>query len=268
MQAHSVTKNNYLKEGKSHTIFTPPAVCEWIAKIVEPEMEDVKIVFDPACGSGNLLAPFKDKIRMGADIFNFDKDEDIVFLKGDFLDWKKDNYGKVDFIPMNPPYNHTDESRAKWGRSTLFPELFADKCFELFGKDVKMILFTPMGLRLNTRCNKNKQGERYKNIRDNWGEITSIVSLPLDLFPNPDFDPNYPEHIRDMKKFKRLYPRLKEDDPIVQADPVKYFVKANLKRKETQQEILFFNMPKLKPHYCLPESVIEGIREEDRARWA
>ena len=246
MNAHSVKKNNYFSNTKSHTIFTPPPLCKWLTEILKDEIPKGGTLFDPSVGSGNLLSYFEDVVKLGADIEDFKPDVDS-FLLGDFLDWKIGEYSAPDLILMNPPYNHTKESRKKWGRSTLFPELFASHCFKLFGKDVKMILFTPMGLRLNTRCSTVKQGDRYKNIRDNWGEITSIVSLPLDCFPNPDFKP-------------------KEDE--VRRNPAKGIMKSNIKRKETQQEILFFNMPNLKPHYCLPETVIEKLREMDKEAWS
>lgn len=266
MQAHSVTKNNYLKNSKDHSIFTPKPVCNWLKEILDPEMDNVKTIFDPAVGSGNLLDPFTNVIKMGADITDFNPVVDS-FHEGDYLDWPKGDYGDIDLILTNPPFNHSPESRAKWGRSSLFPEMFADQSFKLFGKNIKMVLFAPMGLRLNTRCYTKKQGDRYRNIRDNWGAITSIVSMPLDVFHNPNFNPSYPEQIRNPGKFKTKFPGLKTDDPKVLADPIKYFLKSNLKRIETHQEILFFNMPKIAPHLALPDYVIEELREEDKEIW-
>ncbi|MDA3812363.1 MAG: N-6 DNA methylase [Spirochaetaceae bacterium] len=249
LNALSTKRNRYFDNEKNHTIFTPPAISKWLREIIEPEMGNVKVVFDPACGSGNLLEPFKDKVTVGCDIEDFGADIDN-FIQEDFLSWKSGDY-PMDLVNMNPPYNHSKESSKKYGRGSLLPELFADKCFKIFGKDVKMILFTPMGLRLNTRCYSTKQGARYRNIRDNWGPITSIVSLPLDVFPNADFNP---EGIIGYKgqKGKKVLGGLK---------------KSNIKRKETQQEILFFNMPKLKPHYCLPDKVIEELRDMDTEAW-
>lgn len=247
MNAHSTKKNRYfdVENTKNHTIFTAPAVCKWLAEILKEEIPEGGVLFDPAIGSGNLLDPFDNVIKMGADIEDFGATVNS-FLEGDFLDWEIGDYSAPDLTLINPPYNHTEASRKKWGRSTLLPELFATHCFKLFGNDMKMILFTPMGLRLNTRCYTPKNGERYRNIRDNWGEITSIVSLPLDCFPNPDFDP---------------------ESDIARRNPGKGIMKSNIKRKETQQEILFFNMPNLKPHYCLPESVIEELRVMDKEAW-
>lgn len=242
MNAHSTKKNQYNYNRKDHAIFTPPPVCEWLAKILEPEIPRGGTILDPACGGGNLLDPFEDTYTtIGCDIEDYGAELDH-FVKDDFLTWKAGDYG-IDIVVMNPPYNHTKESAKTYGRSTLLPELFADKCFKLFGTKVKMIMFTPMGLRLNIRKQKESQGNRYDKIRDNWGDITSIVSLPMDIFHNVDFDPSKPVQIRNTKKG---------------------IMKSNILRKETQQEILFFNMPDLKPHYCLPESVLEKLRETDR----
>jgi len=249
MNAIGTSRNRYFDSRKSHTIFTPPAISNWLREVIEPDLKNVNVVFDPACGSGNLLNPFKDKTTIGCDVEDFSPEID-TFIQEDFLEWKPGKY-ETDLVIANPPYNHTRESARKWGRSTLFPEMFADKVFELFGKDVKMILFTPMGLRLNTRCYSKKQGSRYRNIRDNWGPITSIVSLPLDVFPNPDFDPENQIGYKGQK--------IKQGSGVL--------TKSNIKRKETQQEILFFNMPKLNPHYCLPESVIKDLRQMDKEAW-
>lgn len=245
--AFNTAKNKYFNHEKNHTIFTPPTVCNWLYKIMEPELETVKTVFDPAAGSGNLLEPFRENpniVTMGCDIEDFGADLDS-FFKDDFLTWRGE-FPKIDLCMINPPFNHSVESRRKWGKTNLLPELFIQKCFDLFGTDVKAVLFTPMGFRLNTRCYTEKQGDRYRAIRDNMGAITSIISIPLDMFPNPDFDIDTPEQRRNVSAG---------------------IMKSNIKRKEIQQEIILFNMPKLNPHYCLPDSVIADLREMDREAW-
>jgi hypothetical protein len=244
MNAIGTQRNRYFDDRKDHTIFTPTPIASWLREILEPELEDVKIVFDPACGSGNLLEPFKDKITLGCDIADFGA-QIGHFWEQDYLDLTGE-FPKVDLITANPPYNHTAASAAKHGRSKLLPELFAAKSFELFGKGVKMFLFAPMGYRLNTRCYRPTSGSRYADMRDSFGEITSIVTLPLDVFANPSYDPYAGEARR---------------------NPGKGIMKSNIKRKETQQEIIFYNMPKLKPHYMLPETVIQGLRDIDRELW-
>lgn len=246
MNAHSTSKNKYFDNTKNHTIFTPPPLCKWLAELLKDEVSTGGTVFDPSVGSGNLLSPFDNVTKIGCDIFNFNAELD-GFIQEDFLDWKKGDYPAPDLTLANPPFNHSVESRAKWGRSTLMPELFATHMFRIFGNKAKLVLFTPMGLRLNTRCSTTKQGDRYRTIRNLWGPITSIISLPLDIFPNPDFDPEKPVAIR---------------------NPGKGIMKSNIKRKETQQEILLFNMPNLKPHYCVPDWVIEELRVMDREAWS
>lgn len=246
MNALSTKRNRYFSNTKDHVIFTPPPVCQWLHDVIMEAYPRINTVFDPAVGSGNLLAPFEEQVTIGCDVLAFEPDID-EFFRDDFLTWHGDFSDiDVDLVVMNPPYNHSRESARRWGRGSLFPELFADKCFELFGKDVKMVMFTPMGFRLNTRSYTGKQGSRYRNIRDNMGKITSIVSLPLDMFPNADFDPEKDE---------------------VRRNPSKGIMKSNIKRKETQQEILFFNMPDLEPHYCLPETVLDGLKEMDKEIW-
>lgn len=244
MNPIGTSRNRYFDNTKNHTIFTPPPVCNWLAEVLTDELKSIETIFDPCVGAGNLLHVFKNKTLLGVDIEDFTPNINY-FWQDDFLTWRG-NYPVMDLVIMNPPYNHTKETRKKWGRSSLLPELFAAKCFELWGIDLKLIMFTPMGFRLNTRCSTRKQGDRYRNIRDKFGPITSIVTLPLDVFPNPDFDPEKDE---------------------VRRNPKKKIFQSNIKRKETQQEIIFFNMPKLKPHYLLPDKVLNELRIMDMEAW-
>ncbi len=71
-----------------------------------------------------------------------------------------------------------------------------------------------MGFRLNQR----KISKRWKWLRDNCPPITSIISLPLDIFDNVQF----------------------------------------------HSEILIFNVPKLKPHYFLPD--LEPLKKQSKVR--
>lgn len=266
MNPQSTSRDRYFDNRKNNVIFTPPPLCKWLADLVTPAIGNFESVFDPAVGSGNLLEPFSNTIsKIGCDIKDFNPQIDAKYID-DFLTWQPP-LDAPSLTISNPPYNHSDKSRKKYGRDSLLPELFAAKVFELFGNEAPLILFTPMGLRLNTRSYTAKQGDRYRRIRDDFGKITSIISLPLDIFPNPDFDVNFDEQRRSMGKFNLKFPNMTEDMPQVQANKKKYFLESNIKRKETHQEILIFNIPKLDPHYCLPDSVIEDIRNLDRAFW-
>jgi hypothetical protein len=58
-----------------------------------------------------------------------------------------------------------------------------DKILELVDKDTPIILITPMGFRLNQRINS----KRWRKMRDDYPPITSIISLPLDIFEDTLF---------------------------------------------------------------------------------
>ncbi len=202
MNPLSTSRNDYYNNKKNSSIMTPLKVAEFIYSIVGDVLKDktkyaMPAVLDPCCGTGNLLNPFhyNEWVTIGMDInkytINFEMDEFIQsnflsnFLKKiDIHDYDLD----YDLIVCNPPFNNENEVNTTWlkehkkGKS-LLPEVFADKIFELFGYDIPLVLFTPMGMRLNQR----KKSKRWKKMRDTWPEISSIVSLPLDIFPDVEF---------------------------------------------------------------------------------
>jgi hypothetical protein len=100
-----------------------------------------------------------------------------------------------DLVLCNPPFNGI-----RYKQWRLGSEAFLQKIFELCGEDQKIVLFSPMGLRLNVE----RRAARAKHL-PTWN-ITSLVSLPRDFFGK---------------------------DVTVHA------------------EMLFFVMPKLKPHCAL-----------------
>ena len=249
MNPISTDRNKYLENRKNSTIYTPEPLCFWLYDVLRPVLKKLKpgsVIFDPAVGTGNLLKPFDDFTRVGMDMEDCSVPFLDSFTKGDFLDVSPSKETmSVGIVINNPPYNHTKESSEKYGRRTLLPELFASKVFQLFGREQRFLMFTPMGFRLNIRCAKSTQGDRYRKLRDTMGRITSIISLPLDIFHNPDFDPGSPEGPKGVVR-----------------DGVKLEL-SNLRRKETQQEILLFNMPEIEPHPMIPDSVFQELREID-----
>lgn len=229
MNPLSTSRNKYHQNVKDSSIMTPSKVAQFLyylvhAPIIESDrfinkVHQSPVVFDPCCGTGNLLKPFFDNSFCvhGIDIVNYvDRDKKIIFNRKNFLEWNglwssgvsiKNN---VALVICNPPFNTYSDNK-KWMKENkkgkaLLPELFADKVFKLFDKDVPLILFSPMGLRLNQR----KKSNRWRKMRDEWPQISSIVSLPLDIFPDVEF----------------------------------------------HNEILIFNIDGLNPHYMLPEEYV------------
>ena len=58
-----------------------------------------------------------------------------------------------------------------------------DKVLELCGKNIPIVLITPMGFRLNQK----KSSTRWQKIKKDYPEISSIMSLPLDTFEDTLF---------------------------------------------------------------------------------
>ncbi len=158
----SVKKNNYMKNPKRSDIDTPEVVANFIASL----FPDIKSVFDPCYGKKNLLNPF---IKKGIQVEGCEIKEGCDFLK-------RTKKISTDLIVCNPPFNLGVGKR-------LGSEIFLEKIIELLKEPTPIVLFVPMGFRLNQR----KTSKRYKWLRDNCPPITSIISLPLDIFKEVQF---------------------------------------------------------------------------------
>ena len=183
----TVVRNDYHTNKKSSTIYTPEGVAKFLFDILEPvlwywrPMKDATgfTVFDPAIGSGRLTDPW---MRAGCKIVGCDVNLDSspvihAFLKGKFenCEWP-DNFPRPNLVLCNPPFNGAPGKR-------LYPEVFLEKIFALFGVTTPIVMFAPMGFRLNQR----RKSKRWRWLRDCGAEITSIISLPLDTFEGVEF---------------------------------------------------------------------------------
>ncbi len=131
---------------------------------------------------GSLLAPWK---KFGFETTGVDINENSTAeLKLNFLDkglstvtelfepwYRSMRFEKHFLILCNPPFNG-------YGNK-LGSEVWLDKIIELFGKEVPIVLFAPIGFRLNLTRNSN----RWKKLSDSdYPTIDSIISLPKDIF--------------------------------------------------------------------------------------
>jgi len=220
MNPLSTSRNKYHENKKNNIIYTPKNICNFLFNTLSEHIKTninngKRIIIDPAVGSANLLANFKESFESKILTIGYDIHDDPnrqwtdIFHKIDFLTLTPEhikltyNINEISLVLCNPPFNFNSESKKY--RKKLYPELFIKKIFELYGEDTPVVLFSPMGFRLNQRV----ISKRWKYFRDNCSaEITSIVSLPLDVFPNVEF----------------------------------------------HNEILLWNIPNLKAHYWLPIS--------------
>ena len=194
----TTARNKYYLNQKNSSIYTPKRICDFLALILMDYIEDYSSwygnkIIDPAVGTGNLLRPFREITYLynGITTIGYDikdcseRKYTDIFIKKDFLTKIKDNPDvnineSLLFVICNPPFNNDTESKYN---KKLLPELFARKVFELYGYGTPLILFAPMGMRLNQRI----KSKRYRWLRDCKAQISSIISLPLDIFPNVEF---------------------------------------------------------------------------------
>lgn len=200
----TTARNKYSQNKKCSSIYTPKGICNFLFSILTPYVKDYlnlngkRFIIDPAVGTGNLLEPFKrfdDLYNYGIKTIGFDikdcpdRKYTDVFVKKDFLSNEISDhdvtvtYGKkVLFVICNPPFNNDTESKYN---KKLLPELFAKEVFETYGYDTPLVLFAPMEFRLNNR--KISKRLKYFSSNDCKAKITSIISLPLDIFPGVEF---------------------------------------------------------------------------------
>jgi hypothetical protein len=166
----TVRRNNYRKKLKSSTIYTPDYVCQFLHDIICPVIKP-KIICDPAIGKGALVQPWRSKCRIvGVDIDNNCRDCADEFICSRFEDMQEWSLSYPDLVLCNPPFNGA-------GRD-LYPEVFLRNILRHFGPNIPIVLFTPMGLRLNQKTTS----KRWQWLRDNGPEISGFVSLPLNVF--------------------------------------------------------------------------------------
>jgi type I restriction enzyme M protein len=171
----TVTRNDYHKNRKSSTIYTPVGVAEFLYQLLR--RPSVKRVLDPAIGTGRLTdpwlrGPFQREI-IGVDVTTR-KARCQQYFRGRFeeMSWLP----TPDLVLCNPPFNGAPSKQ-------LYPEVFLKHIFGLFGPKMPTVMFAPMGFLKNQR----KRSVRWRWLRDCGAQITSILSLPLDIFPRVEF---------------------------------------------------------------------------------
>ena len=146
------------KKEKRSDIPTPLVLCKYLYDIISPHYQP-KIILDPCAGDGRLTKYFdcekkEYEIKEGKDFFV----ETLEIT--------------CDLVLMNPPFNSGNGK-------TLICDLFLDKVYKLISdKTIPIIMICPFGFRLN----QTKKSKRWKKLRDNFPAITTIISLPVDIF--------------------------------------------------------------------------------------
>lgn len=171
----TVKRNDYHARPKRSDVYTPPGVARFLFDVLGG-CNRWDTILDPAIGTGQLTDPwYDDACRIiGIDIVDR-KPACQRFIHGRFED--QENIRLLpDLVLCNPPFNGAAGKQ-------LYPEVFLRHAFKLFGIKQPIVLFAPMGARLNQR----RKSTRWRWLRDCGAELSSIVALPLDTFPGVEF---------------------------------------------------------------------------------
>lgn len=181
---YRVDRNNFYKNQKKATIYTPDYVSEFLFDLLKEYVEkNDGVIIDPCVGTGSLLKPWKQHgyKTVGIDIENQGFPNTIV---KNYLEVRPGELKqKISMVIMNPPFNIDSKTKQyikeNYGGRPLLPEVWFQKAIELFGRDVPIVMFTPYGFRLN----QTENSSRWKRfINEEYPEIRSIVSLPKDVY--------------------------------------------------------------------------------------
>jgi hypothetical protein len=136
---------------------TDRRVCKFLYDIISDAYNPTTIL-DTCCGDRRLTELFN------CNVINYEIKEGTDFLK-------ETNKIDCDMVIMNPPFN------VGAGRK-LSVEVFMDKVLELVDNKIPIFMICPMGFRLNQRI----KSARWRKMRDSYPPITTIISLPIDIF--------------------------------------------------------------------------------------
>jgi N-6 DNA Methylase len=180
---YNLTKNNYHQKPKNSVIYTPSEVSQFIFKLLKDKIPQDNIIFDPCSGLGSLLAPWKENSyqTFGNDINPELLQQGLTNSNYDFLNDFKIKWTSVyavypKLILCNPPFNGY--------KGKLAPEIWLDKIIELFGRDIPLVLFAPIGFRMNLTL-ESKRHQKFTN--GTYPAISSLITLPKNIFPGVTF---------------------------------------------------------------------------------
>lgn len=148
------------KKSKPNTIQTPPGVCQFLFDLISPAYQ-VKTILDPSAGDGALTKPWERREVISFEI----TDEKDFFQSPEWID--------VDLALCNPPFNDTS------GSNRFLPLLFLQRIVKIIPAGTPIAFIAPLTMRIDQAA----RSERWHWLRDCCPPISSIISLPYDVFP-------------------------------------------------------------------------------------
>jgi len=168
--------SNYHSDPRPNDIYTPAPLALFLFDLLDDQ--EFTTVLDPAIGAGALTEPWRatGHAIIGCDINPASTGCADIFLPGPFEQFKQWSTATPDLVLCYAPFNAAKANG-------LYPEVFLRHLVRLFEATLPVALFCPMGLRLTQR----RRSTRWRWLRDSSPQITDIIVLPLDTFPNVEF---------------------------------------------------------------------------------
>ena len=138
---------------------TPPGVCRFLHDIISPKY-NVETILDPCAGRGNLTRPWR-----GCKVIAFEatKKRDF-FACPDHID--------CDLVLCNPPWS----GGGKTAKSPI--ALFLERILEVVPMRTPIALIAHWSFRMD----QDRVSSRWRWLRDECPPITSIITLPHDIW--------------------------------------------------------------------------------------
>ncbi len=145
-------------------IATPLPLVKFISDIVCSVIptDRINTILDPCSGLDNRLTHY----FPDANVISYEKK-----IGKDFFEAKKKDCDEVDLVLVNQPFNNDVKHK-----KIFLPEEFLRKIIEVVPVDTPIVMIVPAGFRQNVR----KRSKRLLFL--STLEVSSIVSLPLDVF--------------------------------------------------------------------------------------
>ena len=166
--------NNHSQNLKDNVVNSPSIISEKIYN--DLKRKHIHTILDIGSGAGQLSDPFRRKKNIkiiGNDITNEHQNHYDHFIHKDFLlTTQKDFIGvNADLIMSNPPFQNSKE------HNQLYPFLFLEHIFKLFGKHIPVVMIVPQWL----LSSSNK-----RIVELNQMNITKTITLHSKIFRTND----------------------------------------------------------------------------------
>jgi hypothetical protein len=148
------------RKSKPNTIHTPAGVCQFLYDLISPVYR-VKAILDPSAGESALTKPWKKR-----KVISFE-----IAAGKDFFE--SPEWIEADLVLCNPPFNDTS------GANRYLPLLFLQRIVQVVPAGTPIAFIAPLRMRIDQAA----RSERWHWLRDCCPPITSVISLPYDVFP-------------------------------------------------------------------------------------